>query len=236
MRFVYLSVVFIVVGIGLFAVNFDSLVMNAVKRNPEKLATVLQDYAEQQKIEAEKHKIRSEAKDPIFFDVTKAPKKGNQDAKYKIVVLTDYQCPYCSRVEETISELEEKYGDDLQVAYKHFPLAFHKEAEPAARAAWAANEQGRFFDYSGKLFENQRKLGSGLYLSIAKELGLNLAKFRLDQESHRSREAVEADLAEAKSKGFSGTPVVLINGIAVKGAYPLDYFEMVFEIIDEQAE
>lgn len=236
MRFVYLSIIFAVVGLGLFVVNFDSLVMSAIKRNPDQLANVLHDYALEKKAEAEKQQIRADAKNPVLFDLTNAPRKGSQDAKYKFVILTDYQCPYCSKVEETISELEDEYGEDMQIAYKHYPLPFHKEAEPAARAAWAAGEQGRFFDYSEKLFENQRKLNSDLYLAIAKELGLNISKFRLDQESQRAKTIVAEDLREAKAKGFSGTPIVIVNGIPVKGAYPLEYFEMVLEVIDEQAE
>lgn len=236
MRFVYLSVVFLIVGLGLFVINFDSLVLGAIERNPEELANIMRDFSIAKKTEAEKHEIQVSAKDPIFLDIANAPKKGKQDAKYKFVILTDFECPYCARVEATIAELQDEYGDSMQIAYKHFPLAFHKKAEPAARAAWAAQQQGKFFEYAEKLFENQPKLGQDLYLSTAKELGLNLSKFRLDQESPRAKEAVIKDLNEARSKGFTGTPVVLVNGIPVKGAYPIEYFKMVLGVIDEQAE
>ena len=236
MRFVYLTVVFFIVGIGLFAINFDSLVMKAIERNPDKLAVVLKTYAEYKKAEAEKHKILAQAKEPIFVDTTDAPKKGSSEAKYKFVIFTDYQCGYCGKVEETIAELETKYGKDMQIAYKHLPLAFHREAEPAARAAWAAGQQAKFFEYSKELFEHQKELEKDLYVSIAKDLGLNMNKFKLDQSSSKSLESIKKDKQEAKELGFTGTPIVLVNGIPVRGAYPLGYFENVLQVLDGQAD
>lgn len=234
MRIIVVAIVVFVVGLGLFIVNFDNLVINSLKRNPEKLTEVLQSYHEQQKIDVEKHKIRAAAKEPVFVDTANAPKRGNPNGKYKLVVFTDFQCPYCSSAEATLKELEAKYPDEIEIAYKNLPLAFHKEAEPAARAAWAAGEQGRYFEYVEKLWQNQRNLNHDTYLSIAQELDLNIGKFRLDQESSASLQAINTDREEAKRLGFTGTPAILVNGIPVLGAYPLDYFEMVFAVLDEK--
>jgi protein-disulfide isomerase len=99
---------------------------------------------------------------------------GPDDALVTIVTWSDFQCPYCSRVSPTIDELRKEYGADLRYVFKHNPLGFHKDARPAALAAEAAGEQGKFWEMHDKLFENSRDLTRANFVKWARELGLDV--------------------------------------------------------------
>ena len=135
---------------------------------------------------------------------------GSQSAKVTIIEFSDYQCPYCSRVEPTLEKLKRSYGKDLRVAFKHNPLPFHQNAAPASRAALAAREQGddKFWAYHAKLFQNQDKLDEQHLEQFAQELGLNVAKWKSDLGQNKSKydEQIQRDQAEASKFGARGTP------------------------------
>jgi len=110
----------------------------------------------------------------------------------------------------------DKYPESVKVVFKHYPLAFHKQALPAAQASMAAAEQGRFWEYHDELFINQNSLGSEKYLEIAKSLGLDLKKFSLDMMRPSLRQKIEQDVADAKRAGVTGTPSIFVNGRKLK--------------------
>ena len=91
------------------------------------------------------------------------------------------------------------------------PLKFHKFADPAARAALAANEQGKFWEFHDKLFA-AKKIDTEVIKQIAKELGLDMARFETDMNSPRIRSKLQQDLIDAQKAGVTGTPTVFING------------------------
>jgi protein-disulfide isomerase len=156
--------------------------------------------------------------------------KGNPSAAVTIVEFSDFECPYCSKVGPTLKELEAKYGDKIKVVFKHLPLAFHKNARLAAIASVAANRQGKFWEYHDLLFANQRALLRPDLERYAEQLGLDMAKFRADLDSPEVAAQVDADSAEAKRIGVTGTPTSFVNGRIVKGASPAPAFSA---IIDE---
>ena len=88
-----------------------------------------------------------------------APTKGAQNAKVTIVEWSDFQCPFCSRVEPTVSQILKTYPKDVKVIWKNNPLPFHKDAGPAATLALLAHEQGKFWQAHELLFKNQQALG-----------------------------------------------------------------------------
>jgi protein-disulfide isomerase len=161
----------------------------------------------------------------------KQPSKGPADALVTIVEFSDYQCPFCKRVEPTVDEIMKTYGKDVRVLWRDNPLPFHDKAVPAANAAKAAGEQGKFWEYHGKLFENQTALANEDLEKYAKELGLNMPKWKAAFESNKFKESIEADQALARSLGASGTPSFFINGRSLRGAQPFDAFKAV---IDEE--
>ena len=152
-------------------------------------------------------------------------------APVTIVLFFDFQCPFCSRVEPTLAQVQKEYGDKVRVVWKHQPLSFHPNALPAAEAAEAAREQGKFWQMHGRLFEGQRALSDGLYDQIAKEIGLDMRKFEEARRSGRGRARIAEDQALAVRIGAQATPTMFVNGVKVEGAVP---FEQIKAVVDQQ--
>lgn len=169
--------------------------------------------------------LEAQFKNPVKIDPGKSPVKGPGDAKVTIIEFSDFQCPYCKRGRDTMDAVLKAYPKDVKVVFKHYPLPFHKEAEPAAKASWAAQQQGKFWEFHDELFNNQDKLGSGFYLETAKKLKLDEKKFKADMESAEAAKQVKLDADTGSKNGIQGTPGFFVNGVAVKGAYPVDHFK-----------
>ncbi len=110
----------------------------------------------------------------------------------------------------------DKYPDNVKIVFKHYPLAFHNQALPAALASMAAGEQGKFWEYHDELFLHQNSLSSDKYLEIAQNLGLDLKMFSLDMMRPSVRKKIDQDISDAKKTGVTGTPTLFVNGRKVK--------------------
>lgn len=163
--------------------------------------------------------------------VGKAFAKGPDDAKITIVEWSDFQCPFCNRVNPTMKELEKEYGKDLRVAFKHNPLPFHNRAMAAAQAAEAAGNQGKFWEMHDKLFANQRELTDENFEKWAKEIGLDVEKFKKDMADENVKKKIQQQQREGSVLGARGTPAFFINGRFLSGAQPKARFKAV---IDEE--
>jgi protein-disulfide isomerase len=157
------------------------------------------------------------------------PAKGSSRAAVTIVEFSDFQCPFCGRVEPTMKQIEQAYGKDVRIVWKHQPLPMHPEALPAALAAEAAREQGKFWEMHAKLFENQRNLSGAAYEGFAKELGLDVGKFKAALADPRLKARVDADQELATKVGASGTPTFFVNGERIVGAQPFESFKAVID-------
>ena len=124
----------------------------------------------------------------------------------------------------------DKYPDSVKIVFKHYPLSFHKQALPAALAAMAAGEQGKFWEYHDELFLNQNSLSNEKYLEIAQAMGLDLQKFSLDMMRPSLRQKVEGDIADAKKAGVTGTPAIFVNGRKLKKRN----FDNISRLIDDE--
>jgi len=172
--------------------------------------------------------------DPPRVAVTTAatdPVLGPASAPVQIVEFSDFQCPYCAHVAPTLKQLLSKYGAQVRVVYKDFPLPDHPDAFPAAEAAQCAREQGKFWEYHDLLFANQRALGRNDLKRYAAGLKLDTAKFNACLDEERTKYLVQGDLDESQRYGVSSTPTLFINGRLLMGAQPLAAFQ---EIIDEE--
>lgn len=146
-----------------------------------------------------------------------SPVKGPADAPITIVEFADYQCPFCARSEGLVEQVLKLYPTQARFAYKHFPLtANHPQALPAALAAAAAQRQGRFWEMHAMLFANQRALSPEQIEGYARQLGLDMARFKADMVSQEARAQVEADRLLARRAGVRGTPTVFVNGRLVQ--------------------
>ena len=118
----------------------------------------------------------------------------------------------------------------MRVVFKAFPLPFHKEAEPAHRAALAAGKQGKFWEMHDLLFKNQPALKQVEVLTTyAEQLGLNMAKFNADMESEELKKQVQDEMKEGQAVGVRGTPAFFVNGHRIVGAQPPTKFEEIIE-------
>lgn len=144
--------------------------------------------------------------------------KGNPEAKVELIEYSDFQCPACGQFYPYVKEIIEDYGSDIRFEYRHFPLiTVHPSAVPAARAAEAADQQGKFWEMHDKLFENQSVWSkssnpSSLFNQYAEELGLNMDQFKRQQNAAMIADAIDKSFQDARSRGFSGTPTFLLNG------------------------
>ncbi|MBI5408181.1 MAG: thioredoxin domain-containing protein [Nitrospirae bacterium] len=141
-----------------------------------------------------------------------SPVRGNKNAKVTIVEFSDFQCPYCAQLEATLSEVSKAYPKDVKLVYKQYPLPFHQNAMPAAKASLAAGEQGKFWEMHDLIFQNFSKLNDGIYKEFAQQLGLNVEKFAADFAGNKYDQQIQQDMALARTAGVSGTPTLFING------------------------
>jgi protein-disulfide isomerase len=157
--------------------------------------------------------------------------KGSATAPIEIIEFSDFQCPYCQRVNPTVERVLSTYGDRIHFVYRHFPLANHPDAKPAAEASQCADEQGKFWPYHDKLFASPSRLNEPDLKQHAAELGLDAPRFNACVESHKYKAQVELDMRAGEEAGVNGTPAFFINGRMISGAQPFEAFK---QIIDEE--
>jgi protein-disulfide isomerase len=164
-------------------------------------------------------------------DTGSAPIRGSKDAAITIVAFSDFQCPFCARVNPTLAQILQAYPDKVKLAFKHLPLRIHPDSPAAHAAAESAHRQGKFWEMYDKIFANQREIKPDKLREHAKEIGLDLKKFDEDVVSADVKKRIDTDSQEADKLGVSGTPAFFINGRYLSGAQPFENFK---KMIDEE--
>ncbi|MBT8480949.1 MAG: thioredoxin domain-containing protein [Myxococcales bacterium] len=164
----------------------------------------------------------------------KAPTKGAAKAKVVIQEFSDFQCPFCSRVNPTIGQVIKEYGDKVQIVWRDYPLPFHKDAQPAAQAArevFAQKGNKAFWAYHDLLFANQKTLSRENLEKFAEQVGgIDMKAFKAALDSGKHKAAVDADMAAvAKAGARIGTPSFFINGKLIQGAQPFAAFKVAID-------
>jgi len=168
----------------------------------------------------------------VAIDSRSEPSRGPETAPVTLVAFSDYQCPYCSRFEPTLRQLERKYGNRLRVVHRDFPLSqIHPNAVKAAEAAECARDQGKFWEMHDRLFANQQALSLPDLKKAASELTLDSAKFGECLDSGAKAAEWQKDLRDGEQYGVSGTPTVFVNGRLIRGASTV---ESISAIVDEE--
>jgi protein-disulfide isomerase len=211
--------------------------MNQVK---ETIVRFIQQQKAQAAAQAYYDKLKADAKVEILLPPYRAPRqqveakgpsRGPATAPITIVEFSDFECPYCSRAEETVSEVLRVYGDKIRLVYRDLPLPNHTNAPKAAEAAHCAGEQDKYWEMHAKLFANQRALDVAALKGYAKDLKLDQAKFDKCLDSGAMAAKVEEGKKAGNELGINGTPAFFVNGILISGAQPFDAFK---EIIDAE--
>jgi protein-disulfide isomerase len=162
------------------------------------------------------------------------PSKGPANAPVTIVEFSDFQCPFCSRVEPTLKNLEQRYGDKIRLVFRDLPLtSIHPNAAKAAEASQCAHEQGKYWAMHEKMFANQGTLDVENLKKTAAGLGMDAAAFDKCLDSGKYTAEWQKDSQDAEKYGVTSTPAFFINGRPIVGAMPEDQFA---RVIDEELE
>lgn len=166
-----------------------------------------------------------------------SPIMGPENAPITIIEFSDYQCPFCARAEPLIHDALKAYPEKTRFVYKHFPLeSIHPQAMAAAQAAVAAQKQGKFWEMHEILFKNQRALQDDKLVEYAKQLGLDVDKFKADMKSEEVQKQVRDDMRLARTAGVRGTPTIFVNGKLLRNRSSEGFKEMIDPLVAGKAQ
>jgi protein-disulfide isomerase len=220
-------------------VKNPDILTDAIKANPEKfLEAINAAVKDAQKGKAKKRETDEKKKLEESFDkplVGKIRKdeliRGSKKGVITLIEYSDFECPFCSRGYNVVRSLLKKFPGKIKFVYKHLPLSFHNNAKPASRYYEAIRLQSekKAIKFHDAIYENQRKLAGGekFLKKIAKDLDVNMKKLAKDIKGSAVNDRIDADISEAGKFGFQGTPGFLLNGVPVRGAYPIEHFEKI---------
>lgn len=157
------------------------------------------------------------------------PSRGESTAPVSLVVFSDFQCPYCKKVEATLKSLLKLYPKELKIVFRHNPMPFHKDAAKASEASQCANDQNKFWEFHDLLFEHQDKMDEAMLNEHVKTLKLDEAAYKECMSSGRAGKRVKQDLEIGHNLGITGTPTFFINGLRLVGAVPEQQFRLLID-------
>jgi protein-disulfide isomerase len=165
------------------------------------------------------------------IDISRAPNKGAAEARVTLVEFVDYECPHCRSAQALMRQVLDTYPRQVRLCFKHFPLSSHTNSRLAAEAATAAQKQGKFWPFSDKVWEHADNLTPAVLERIAKEVGLDLARWRGDMNSEEIKAAVSKDKSDGVALGINSTPTIYINGRKYAGRHDI---ESISDWVDEE--
>lgn len=145
---------------------------------------------------------------------------GRLEAPYVLTMYGDFECPFCQAAQSILPRVRKRLGDDLLLAFRHYPIdAVHPLAQAAAEAAEAAGAQDLFWEMHDALYELRGKLERPELVRAAKRLGLDMGRFEADLDAGAHRERIAADVASGERSGVTGTPAFFAGATQVAGAF-----------------
>lgn len=221
------------------------IVFEAIKKDPAKFMAVVREAAQEaQKADMENaRQAEMDAREEEFAN-PKKPKiddsravLGNKSAPVTIVEYSDFQCPFCQRGSDTVARILDEYDGKVKLVFKHLPL---ESKHPNARRgseyfeAIALQDPKKAYQFKKLVFQNQNETygdAEKLYKKLAEKAGADMGRLQSDLKGKSSEIAniIKSDMQEAGKFGFQGTPGYLINGVSLKGAYPVEEFKKVID-------
>lgn len=237
--------------------QFKDKMAKVLKENPEVLTKAIEEHpvefvdalqgavkgaqgAIAKKREEEEKKKLEETYDKPLAPVIRSDEsiRGKKDAPLLLVEYSDFECPFCTRGYTTVMDLMKKYGDKIGFVYKHLPLDFHPNAMIASKYYEAIRLQSpeKAYKFHDEIFMDQQKLknGEAFLKVIAKKVGADMAKLQKDANSKEVEARINEDKEEAAKFGMQGTPGFIINGVPVKGAYPVEHFVSIIAELEKR--
>ncbi|MBU1039442.1 DsbA family protein [Patescibacteria group bacterium] len=163
--------------------------------------------------------------------------RGSKDAPIVMIEYSDLECPFCQKFHDSMKKIMADYPGQIAWIYRHFPLSFHANAQKEAEGAECVGKLGgadKYWQFIDKIFERTTATGTGFALdklpALAKEVGVNEAKFKTCLDSGEMAQKVQTDLQEGSAYGVGGTPTTFVNGQPLEGALP---YEQVKSVVDQ---
>lgn len=161
-------------------------------------------------------------------------KGATESAKVTLIEYGDFQCPACATYFPMIKQLSIEFSKDLRIVYRNFPLTnVHQNAMLAAQAAYAAGLQGKFWEMHDKLYENQNDWANtnpnDILFGYAKDLGLDLDKFKIDLEDSKTKQFINAQADKATAIGVNSTPTFFVNEINIQNPRSYEDFKKIIQ-------
>ena len=208
--------------------QIENIIKKYILENPEILIESLEKFTANQKAKEQKSflNILNNFYDAKIYE--SLPRIGNMDSKLIIVEFVDYNCGYCKKTLSTISKLMKNF-DNIQIVFIDYPI-LSESSEIAARASLAANEQNAYFEYHTILLNNKKLINENILYKIAKELSLDIEKFKKDISSEKIKNNIIKNIKFANSLKIKGTPTFIIGKQILPGAY--DYERLKKIILD----
>ena len=222
------------------------IITEAIEAHPEKFIDALnkavksaQEGEGKRREQEEKKSLEDSFSNPLIAEIRADESfRGNKNAPITLIEYSDFECPFCSRGYRTVMDLMKKYEGKIRFVYKHLPLSFHPQAMPAAQYYEAIRLQSpeKAWEFHDKIYSQQPKLqnGEGFLKSLAKDLKVDMKKLEQDIKSPAVQQRIQGDMDEAAKFGFQGTPGFLLNGIPVKGAYPVEHFDSLIKELQKR--
>ena len=197
--------------------QIENIIEKYILENPEVIIESLEKFTANQK-EKEKESIVNILNN--FYDskiYESLPRIGNMESKLIIIEFIDYNCGYCRKTLPTIAKLIKNF-DNIQIVFIDYPI-LSESSETAARASLAANEQNAYFEYHTILLNNKKSINEDILYKIAKELSLDIEKFKKDMSSEKIKNNIIKNVKFANSLKIRGTPSFIIGKQILPGAY-----------------
>ena len=222
------------------------LIFKMIEKNPDKFLSSFQIAIEDKKKRMAKEKEEKTLKELNHYLDNPIPMKlasnetfrGNPKGDLTLIEYIDFQCGFCKRSNETVQTLMKVYPNRIRVVYKHLPLNFHPQAQIAAQYYEAIKLQSKekAHKFHDLIFQKQSALSKGekFLNQLVSKVGADQGKVKRDLYSETIIKKIKGDIQEANALGINGTPGFIFNGIPIRGAYPLEYFKMVIEKMDER--
>ena len=208
--------------------EIENIIKKYILENPEILIESLEKFTANQKEKEQKSfvNILNNFYDTKVYE--SLPRIGNMGSKLIIIEFVDYNCGYCKKTLSTISKLMKNF-DNIQIVFIDYPI-LSESSEIAARASLAANEQNAYFEYHSILLNSTKSINENILYKIAKELSLDIEKFKKDISSEKIKNNIIKNIKFANSLKIKGTPTFIIGKQILPGAY--DYEKLKKIILD----
>lgn len=209
----------------------------------EEIAPQIEAYLRNQKSQAALVDFLEELSDkydvtyhlePVRFEISTEgdPSKGGPEtAPVTIVEFSDFECPYCSRVNPTLERVLDRFGEQVRLVFRQFPLEMHRHARKAAEASLCAFDQGKFWEMHDALFADRNALAVEQIKEKAEALGLDTEQFTECLDSGVKSAQIDEDIKAGLVAGVSGTPTVYVNGRPLPAGTS---FQSIVDLVEEE--